>query len=183
MRFLINRWRQIGTRLYLALVFVVILTLLSSAVGIYYFERSGDLSYRIRSESAPAVDAAWAAALSAEKLRSAGREVIAGSGSASTVTTQTDIGDILTQLEESLGQLVALEDMELLALAVQDSAYEMAGVIDRLAADTLASERQTLVAEFDDSSKALDDDDRLVDRAGLYADENLASTVGSFDQG
>ena len=184
MRFLINRWRQIGTRLYLALVFAVVLTLLSSAVGIYYFERSGDLSYRIRSESAPAVDAAWAAALSAEKLRSAGREVIAGSGSASTVTTQTDIGDILTQLEESLGQLVALEDMELLALAVQDSAYEMAGVIDRLAADTLASERQTPVAEFDDSSNALDDDvDRLVDRAGLYADENLASTVGSFDQG
>ena len=56
----------------------------------------------------------------------------------------------------------------LLALAVQDSAYEMAGVIDRLAADTLASEMQTLVAEFDDSSNALDDiDGLLVDRAGL----------------
>ena len=44
MRFLINRWRQIGTRLYLAPVFAVVLTLQSSAVGVYYFERGGDLS-------------------------------------------------------------------------------------------------------------------------------------------
>ena len=119
MRFLINRWRQIGTRLYLALVFAVILTLLSSAVGIYYFERSGDLSYRIRSESAPAVDAAWAAALSAEKLRSYGREVIAGSGSAAPAPApaQADVGDILTELDASLSRLVALKDLESLALA------------------------------------------------------------------
>ncbi len=184
MRFLINRWRQVGTRLYLALVFAVALTLLSSAVGIYYFERSGDLSYRIRSESAPAVDAAWAAALSAEKLRSHGREVIAGSGSASAVTTQTDIGDILAELEESLSRLVALKDMEFLALAVQDAAYEMAGVIDRLAATSQASERPALVAEFNASSDTLDQSvGLLVDSAGQYADVNFAATVGSFDQG
>ena len=170
MRFLINRWRQIGTRLYLALVFAVILTLLSSAVGIYYFERSGDLSYRIRSESAPAVDAAWAAALSAEKLRSYGREVIAGSGSAAPAPApaQADVGDILTELDASLSRLVALKDLESLALAVQDSAYEM----------------PALVAEFDQSSSALDDIvGLLVDGAGQYPDANLASTVGSFDQG
>ena len=100
MRFLINRWRQVGTRLYLALVFAVALTLLSSAVGIYYFERSGDLSYRIRSESAPAVDAAWASALSAEKLRSYGREIIAGSGSAPTAAPPLGrVGGLLLKLE------------------------------------------------------------------------------------
>lgn len=37
MRFLINRRRGIGTRLYLALAFAVVLTLVSSAVGVYYF--------------------------------------------------------------------------------------------------------------------------------------------------
>ena len=184
MRFLINRWRQIGTRLYLALVFAVILTLLSCAVGIYYFERSGDLSYRIRSESAPAVDAAWAAALSAEKLRSYGREVIAGSGSAGPATAQADVGDILTELDASLSRLVALKDLESLALAVQVSAYEMAGVIDRLVAAPQASEMPALVAEFDQSSNALDDIvGLLVEGAGQYADANLTATVGSFDQG
>ena len=45
MRFLIDRWRGIGTRLYVALAFAVVLTLVSSAVGVYYFERSGDLNY------------------------------------------------------------------------------------------------------------------------------------------
>ena len=39
MRFLVARWRGIGTRLYLALAIAVILTLVSSAVGIYYFEK------------------------------------------------------------------------------------------------------------------------------------------------
>ena len=46
MRFLLSRWRGIGTRLYLALAFAVLLTLVSSGVGIYYFERSGDLNYK-----------------------------------------------------------------------------------------------------------------------------------------
>ena len=40
MRFLIDRWRGIGTRLYLSLGFAVILTLVSSGVGVYYFERA-----------------------------------------------------------------------------------------------------------------------------------------------
>ena len=48
MRFLFDTWRRIGARLYLALGFAVFLTLVSSAVGVYYFERSGDLNYRLQ---------------------------------------------------------------------------------------------------------------------------------------
>ena len=59
MGFLIDRWRRIGTRLYIALGFAVFLTLVSSAIGVYYFEQSGDLNFRIRSESAPVLEAAW----------------------------------------------------------------------------------------------------------------------------
>ena len=40
-----NIWQRIGTKLYLALGFAVFLTLVSSAVGVYYFERSGVLNY------------------------------------------------------------------------------------------------------------------------------------------
>ena len=35
MRFLLSRWRGIETRLYLALAFAVLLTLVSSGVGVY----------------------------------------------------------------------------------------------------------------------------------------------------
>ena len=48
-------WQRIGTKLYLALGFAVFLTLVSSAVGVYYFERSGDLNFQVRSESVPAL--------------------------------------------------------------------------------------------------------------------------------
>ena len=42
MGFLIDRWHGIGAPLYLALGFAVFLTLVSSAVGVYYFERSAE---------------------------------------------------------------------------------------------------------------------------------------------
>ena len=59
MRFLIDRWRRIGVRLYLALGIAVFLTLVSAAVGVYYFEQSGDLNYELESESVPALEASW----------------------------------------------------------------------------------------------------------------------------
>ena len=59
MRFLVDTWRRIGARLYLALGFAVFLTLVSSAVGVYYFERSGDLNFQVRSESVPVLEASW----------------------------------------------------------------------------------------------------------------------------
>ena len=69
MRFLLNRWRGIGTRLYLALAFAVALTLVSSAVGVFYFERSGDLNYEAESQSVPVLEASWDAARETERLR------------------------------------------------------------------------------------------------------------------
>ena len=43
-----DRWRRILTRLYLALGIAVALTLVSGAVGVYYFEQSGDANYQAR---------------------------------------------------------------------------------------------------------------------------------------
>ena len=76
MRFLVARWRGIGTRLYLALAFAVVLTLVSSAVGIYYFEKSGDLNYQAESESVPVLEASWEAARETERLRGLGLELL-----------------------------------------------------------------------------------------------------------
>ena len=77
MSFLMDRWRRIGTRLYLALGFAVALTLVSGAVGVYYFEQSGDANYQVRSESVPALEASWAAAREAERLRNLGLGLVA----------------------------------------------------------------------------------------------------------
>ena len=77
MRFIIDRWRRIGTRLYLALGFAVALTLISGGVAVYYFEQSGDHNYRVQSESVPALESSWIAAREAERLRILGLEVVA----------------------------------------------------------------------------------------------------------
>ena len=72
MGFFVDRWRRIGTRLYIALGFAVILTLVSGAVGVFYFEQSGDLNFQVRSESVPALEASWTVAQESERLRNVG---------------------------------------------------------------------------------------------------------------
>ena len=46
-------FRRIGTKLYAALGLAVLLTLLSSGVGVYYFEVSGDLNHGLSREVSP----------------------------------------------------------------------------------------------------------------------------------
>ena len=61
----------------------MLLTLASSAVGVYYFEQSGDLNFRVRSESVPVLEASWAAVNEAERLRSIGLGMLVESESGS----------------------------------------------------------------------------------------------------
>ena len=96
MRFLLSRWRGIGTRLYLALAFAVLLTLVSSGVGIYYFERSGDLNYKTESESVPVLEASWEASREAERLRGLGLELLSGTAEVMEEDVSRSIGRLET---------------------------------------------------------------------------------------
>ena len=89
MRFLLDPWRRIGARLYLALGFAVLLTLGSSAVAVYYFERSGDLNHRVQTEAEPALDASWAAAREAERLLSLGLRLMVQNAAGVSTDTAT----------------------------------------------------------------------------------------------
>ena len=145
MGFLIDRWHGIGARLYLALGFAVFLTLVSSAVGVYYFERSGDLNDQVRSESVPVLEASWAAARETERLRVLGVGLLTESDSALEDPGVSSVADSLERLEEALGQVTAVQALASDARAVQDAAYHMAEVIDDLALnrDALSAVNQT----------------------------------------
>ncbi len=134
MRFLLGRWRRIGSRLYLALGFSVLLTLLSSGVGVYHFEVGGDLGFRVRSESVPVLEAAWASALEAERLRSLGT---AGGLSASP-SGPVSVGESLEFLEARLAVVGSVPALAGDARAVQDAAYVVAGAVDSLLLDRAA---------------------------------------------
>ena len=72
LRFLLSIWRRIGAKPYLALGFAVFLTLVSSVIGVYYFEQSGDSSYQIRTEAVPVLEASWGAIWDGERLTGLG---------------------------------------------------------------------------------------------------------------
>ncbi len=135
MRFLIDRWRRIGARLYLALGFAVVLTLVSAAVGVYYFEQSGDVNYEVQSETVPALEGSWTAAREAERLRSLGLEVVAESESGFQGLEADAVANSLQRLETALGEVTVVPALTSNAQAVNDAAYDLAGIIDNLAAN------------------------------------------------
>ena len=128
-----NIWQHIGTKLYLALGFAVFLTLVSSAVGVYYFERSGDLNYQVRSESVPALEASWAAAREAERLRSIALRLLAEPGIEGDAQEVNSASESLGRLEDALATASSVPELVPPAQAVQDAAYGLTAVIDNLA--------------------------------------------------
>ena len=175
---LAHMWQRIGTKLYIALGFAVLLTLVSSAVGVYYFERSGDLNYQATSESVPALQASWEAAREAERLRSIGKGLLAGTQSGDLSLEVSAVSESLEGLDISLGTAGSVPDLEADAQATQEAAYELTGIIDNLLvnraatleADSAAKELQnridTVSVEDAPSLMAL-----LVLKRALLADE------------
>ncbi len=132
MRFIIDRWRRIGTRLYLALGFAVALTLISGGVAVYYFEQSGDHNYRVQSESVPALESSWIAAREAERLRILGLEVVADAESGFQRQDADALVRSLQRLETALESVSGVPALAIDAQAVSDAAYDLAEVIDNL---------------------------------------------------
>ena len=127
-----NPWRRIGTRLYLALGFAVVLTLVSSAVGVFYFERSGDLSHRVKVESVPVLEASWAAAREVDGLRHLGTNLLSQTTDGSREVNAGQVDDALRRLEGHLAQVNSVPSLESHSEAVYDGAYDLADVMSSL---------------------------------------------------
>ena len=133
MRFLVDTWRRIGARLYLALGFAVFLTLVSSAVGVYYFERSGDLNFQVRSESVPVLEASWTATRESERLRAVGLKLLSDPESGFENDQSDSVTESLGRLEDALSVVSGVSQLSADAQGVQDAAHGLAVVIDELA--------------------------------------------------
>ena len=121
-------WGRIGTRLYLALGFAVFLILLSSGVGVYYFERSGDANALLRSRSFPVMDSAWTAVREADVVRHAGQLVLAGSDE----DVAGNVTGALVGLDDALARVGGVSALNPVAGELRSSVYDMAGLVDRL---------------------------------------------------
>ena len=165
MRFLVDTWRSIGARLYLALGFAVLLTLASSAVGVYYFEESGDLNFRVRSESVPVLEASWAAANEAERLRSIGLGLLGESDSDSEQVQTGSVTETLKRLEDALAPVSGVTALEPGANSVYDAAFDLAQVIDEIEVQRAAlAETDAAAARLWSRLSILVDDSGLSDK-------------------
>ena len=133
MRFFIDRWRRIGARLYFAFGFAVALTLVSAAVGVYYFEQSGELNHQVQSESVPALEGSWIAARESERLRALGLAVVAESESGFQGLESGAVAYTLGRLEAALDEVSGVPEFTSDAQAANDAAFDLAEVIDKLA--------------------------------------------------
>ena len=130
--FLADRWRRIGARLYLALGIAVALTLISAAVGVYYFEQSGDLNYQVQSESVPALEASWTAARESERLRNLGLSAVAETDSGFEGLEADAVDQSLMTLQAALNEVSGVPALASDAGAVNVAAQDLADVIDGL---------------------------------------------------
>ena len=138
MGFITDRWRRIGTRLYMALGFAVILTLVSSMVGVYYFERSGDLNFQVRSESVPVLEAAWSAAREGERIRSIGLGLLGDPASSTASSSGNSVEAVLDRLESDLADVGAVPALSADAQGVYDAAVNLAEAVDNIALNRAA---------------------------------------------
>ncbi|MCY3545231.1 MAG: ATP-binding protein [Chloroflexi bacterium] len=172
-------WQRIGTKLYIALGFAVLLTLVSSAVGVYYFERSGDLNYQASSESVPALEASWQATREAERLRSIGMELLAETQSSNHAIEGGAVSESLKRLDNSLGTAGSVPELAAYAQTTQEAAYELTGIIDNLMINrTAALEADLAAKELQDRIDAVSVEDApslmallALKRASLADDE------------
>ena len=147
MRYLLDRWRGIGTRLYLALAFAVLLTLVSSGVGVFYFERSGDLNYEAEQQTVPVLEAAWETAREVERLQTLGLETVSGTGAPSPDIQKEAVGQSLDKLNGSLSLVGSVPELFEGASRGNEGSFALASVIDALAenrADAQAADAQVV---------------------------------------
>ena len=132
MNFIREKWRRIGVRLYLALGLAVALTLISGAVGVYYFEQSGDLNYQIQTETVPALEASWGAARETERLLNLGLSVIARPDSDFQGLDTEAVATSLMQLNIALDRVQTVPALAQPSQNVSDAAYDLVDTIDNV---------------------------------------------------
>ena len=124
---------RIGTKLYLALGLAVLLTLLSSGVGVYYFEVSGDLNHRLSREAFPAYEGAWQASEAASRLSAFGEQelqrVLEGRGDPGDFTASARAEELVAELRDALSRPAGLPGMSELAEAVMEPAWGMGDLL------------------------------------------------------
>ena len=118
-------WGRIRTKLYLALAFAVLLTLVSSGVAVWHFENSGRHSYQVRDESVPVLEASWQVYGDAQILRRMGTVRLGA-------IDVSDVHEARSRINDGLRKVSAVPDLQPAAERVESGAHAVAGHVEEL---------------------------------------------------
>ncbi len=163
-------WGRIGTRLYLGLACAVFLILVSSAVGVWRFENSGQHTYRMRDETVPALEAAWQVYADAQSLVGMG---IAQVG----LIDSDDVAAVLARVVDGLDRVGEGPSLRPEADRVGVSAGKVAGHVDdlivgRQSLEDTARDVEAMINRLDLAAGA----DRTILAAEVVVRDGLRST-------
>ena len=154
-------WGRIGTKLYLALAFAMVLTLVSGWVGVWHFENSGRHTYRVRDESVPVLEAAWQVYGDAQTLRRMGMARLG-------VIDSSDVHAAESRIHDGLHRVSSVSGLRTAADRVGHSAHAVAGHVEEL----IVARR-----EMANSAKQVEDVITRVDLAASANPELLSAMV------
>ena len=106
-------WGRIGTKMYLALLFAVALTLLSSGVGFWNFHNTGRHTHQVRDESVPTLEAAWQVRNDARSLHGMGSARLGAFDGADVREAEARVVEGLTQASADPSLRALTEQVEL----------------------------------------------------------------------
>ncbi len=165
------------------------LTLVSGATAVYYFEQSGDLNYELESESVPALEASWEAAREAERLRVLALGLMAESGAGLEDFRTETVTETLGRLGDALNIAGGIPSLTVDAQRVNDSANELVRVIDNLdanredlvVANVNAAELQALASTLSPASREAQSVLSVLQQVWLAeSDDELQALWGRF---
>ena len=127
-------FKRIGTKLYSAFGLVVMLTLLSSAVGVYYFEVSGDLNHDLSREGFPAYRDAWRAVEISAELDRLGDEAFLGARERGewSSASRGDYVALVEELREALSRPSGLDGLTVPSDRVLELAWNASDAVVRM---------------------------------------------------
>ncbi len=137
---------SIGGRLYLAFGAIILLTVMTTALGLYSFNRFGDVVQRTTTQTIPLVVGAKHLAERSLSLAASAQSIALARDKSELQFTMADLDSLLREINEAVGRLKGRSDPDILS-DIREDIEALATILETL--EGLAEQRFTMRRRHD----------------------------------
>jgi signal transduction histidine kinase len=137
---------SIGGRLYLAFGAIILLTVITTALGLYSFNRFGDVVQRTTTQTIPLVVGAKHLAERSLSLAASAQSIALARDKSELQFTMADLDSLLREINEAVGRLKGRSDPDVLS-DIREDIEALATILEAL--ESLAEQRFTMRRQHD----------------------------------